>query len=52
MVTNLIHIYVFTVSYRCFLWKYVMIFQILVCIFSKYKKKWFSMSGDENKIDS
>ena len=52
MVTNLIHIYVFTVSYRYFLWKYVMIFQILICIFSKYKKKWFSMSEDNNKIDS
>ena len=52
MVTNLIHIYIFTVSYRCFLCKYVIIFQILVYIFSKYKKKWFSMSEDENKIDS
>ena len=29
-----------------------MIFQILICIFSKYKKKWFSMSEDNNKIDS
>ena len=42
----------FAVSYRCFLWNYVMIFQILICIFSKYKKKWFSMSEDKNKIDS
>ena len=52
MITDLLFEYCFAVLYRCFTRNYVMIFQTIVCIFSKSKKKWFSMSEDENRIDS
>ena len=51
-VTNLLSICVFIIIYRCFIWKYVIIFQDVIQLFEVLKKKRFSLPEDKNRIDS